>query len=90
MARKLGLLRVSYIDAQGKPRYNITLYSLRHRFGDFCFERFNYDIKKTALMLRHYDESCRTTLRYVHTANRVKRKELMNELYNQELPEEIA
>lgn len=89
VAKRLNLLRVSYIDGQNKPRYNLTLYSFRHRFGDYCYEKFCYDIQKTALMLRHYDMSCRTTLRYVHTASRVKRRELMNELYNKKLPEEI-
>ncbi|OGJ12411.1 hypothetical protein A3K82_02605 [Candidatus Pacearchaeota archaeon RBG_19FT_COMBO_34_9] len=90
VARRLGMLRVSYIDEQGKPRYNLTLYSFRHRFGDYCYEKFNYDIKKTAMMLRHYDASCKTTLRYVHTANRVKRRELMNEIYPSEISGELV
>ena len=82
IARRLNLLKISYIDAQGKPRYNLTLYSFRHRFGDYCYEKFSYDIKKTAMMLRHYDPSCRATLGYVHTAKRVRRRELMNQLYS--------
>lgn len=82
ISRRLNLLYVCYLDRQGNPRYNLNLYSFRHRFGDFAYEKFGYDIKKTAKMLRHYDASCKTTLRYVHTAHKVERRELMNELYS--------
>lgn len=61
--------------------YNVSLYSLRHSFGTNCYLKLR-DIQKTAILLRHYDCSCRTTMRYIHTASPVMREELFQELYN--------
>ena len=43
--KKSGMLYRSYVDEAGKPRYNLTLYSLRHSFGTFSFKKLK-DIKK--------------------------------------------
>jgi len=68
-----GLLKISYIDKQNNPRYNITLYTLRHSFATQVYLK-THDIKKLALMLRHYDFWCRSTLVYIHTAERLDKK----------------
>lgn len=75
-----GLLELSYIDKQGFPRYNITLYSLRHSYGTIVYTKTK-DIRKTALLLRHRDFWCRSTLIYIHTAERLAQKELVNQIF---------
>ncbi len=78
--KKSGMLYKSYTDSNGKPRYNLTLYSLRHSFGTFSFEKLK-DIKKVGSLLRHYDFQCRSTLRYIHTTQNSTRKNLFEEVY---------
>lgn len=78
---KTGMNKISYIDAQGKPRHSLTLYSLRHSFGTFAYMKLK-DIPKTSSLLRQYDFSFRTTLRYIHTANKIQRKTIMSEIYD--------
>lgn len=85
--KKLGLLRVSYIDKQGHRKVNLTLYSLRHSFGTNVYSK-NRDIRKTAVLLRHYDFLCRSTMVYIHTTQNKTREDLFKEVYS--IPLEIS
>jgi len=78
--KQLGLYRVSYIDTKGMSRGNVTLYSLRHSFGSFVYDKTK-DIRKTALLLRQYDWQCRSALIYIHTTQNTSRLELLKEIY---------
>jgi len=74
------MLQTSYIDGQNNPRYNITLYSLRHSFGTLVLRKTkNY--KKTAKALRHYDDQCRSVLIYDHTTDHIDRENILQEVY---------
>jgi len=78
--RRCKLYRIAYIDEQGKPRGNLSLYSLRHSFGTYAYKKLK-DIPKTASLLRHYDWQYRSTLVYSHTLSRVSRKSLFEQIY---------
>ncbi|MBS3087010.1 tyrosine-type recombinase/integrase [Candidatus Pacearchaeota archaeon] len=71
------LKQVSYVDAQGKRRLNLSIYSLRHSFGTNAMMKMK-DIKQVAKVLRHYDVKCRSTYIYVHTDAQSSRRELLN------------
>ena len=77
-----GLLQYSYTDKQNKPRYNLTLYSLRHSFATLCYSKTK-DIRKTAVMLRHRDFMCRSTLIYIHTAENLDKRKLLDEIFKE-------
>jgi integrase len=85
--RGLGFLHVSYYDKQGKPRYNLNLYSFRKRFGTQAYLKLKCP-KKTANLLRHYDPQLKSVWRYVFTAQKEERGDLINELYPSDKPKE--
>lgn len=82
--RDSGLLKVSYIDGQNKERHNFTLYSLRHSYGTIVYARTR-DIRKTATLLRHRDGMARTTLTYIHTTQSLENKEIIKEVFPQDI-----
>ena len=84
--KEAGLYKLSYIDKQGKPRGNLTLYSLRHSFATNAYLKL-HDLRKVATLLRHKDFQCRSTLRYIHSAEGISYKELIEEVYKPEIPE---
>jgi len=79
--KKAGIIQTQYTDVLGRKKYNLTPYSLRHAFASKVYFKTK-DIKKTALMLRQYDWQCRSTLRYVHTAENMSKREIYNSLYS--------
>lgn len=81
--KKAGLYKLSYIDKQGHPRGNLSLYSLRHSFATNAYLKLK-DIRKVALLLRHRDYSCRSTMRYLHSAQELKYKDILDEVYQRE------
>lgn len=79
--KNLGILKVSFIDKQGKPRYNYNLYSLRKRFGTFVYKKTRCP-QTTALLLRQYDKQLKSVWRYIFAVEKEERKEIMQEIYN--------
>lgn len=75
-----GFYQVSYIDKKNLKRGNLTLYSLRHSFGSSIYEKTK-DIRKTAIMLRHYDWQYRSALLYIHTTEQKSRKDMFDEIF---------
>lgn len=78
--RDAGILKASYTDGQGNPRYNYSLYTLRHSYGTLCYSRLK-DLRKVAVMLRHRDWQCRSVLRYVHTAEMFNMKDYLKIIF---------
>ncbi|MCH7851081.1 MAG: site-specific integrase [Nanoarchaeota archaeon] len=74
------LLHLSYTDDQGKPRYNITLYSLRHSFGTRVLQ-VTKSYKKTAMALRQRDDQYRSVFVYDHTTDYLDRSDIFKEVY---------
>jgi len=79
--KELGFAHVSYFDKQGIPRYNLNLYSFRKRFGTFVYKKTRC-AKTTANLLRHYDPQLKSVWRYIFTAEKEERKQIMQRLYN--------
>jgi len=77
--KKLRISKTSYVDKSGFERMDKNLYSLRHSFGTRAYEKFK-DIRKTAIVMRHKDLKCRSTLVYIHTSQNKTREDLFKEL----------
>jgi integrase len=78
--KKAGLLNIMYTDANGQTRGDLHPYSFRYSFGTNAYEKFE-DVLKVKIMLRHRDERCRATFRYIHLAENKKRGEFINKMY---------
>lgn len=61
-AKRLGLLKLDYVDAKGINHYNIKPYSIRKSFINHVLRETDYNIQKTKAMARHKQFS--TTLKY--------------------------
>lgn len=82
--KKLGILKVSFIDKQGMPRYQYNLYSLRKRYGTEAAKKLAKQgfvgMKKLKTLLRHRDQSCRSVQNYIDMAETENAKEIMKEV----------
>lgn len=78
-----GLYQVAYKDKLGLNRSTLTLYSLRHSFGTRVYDK-THDLLKTALVLRHHDMKCRSTMVYIHTTQDKSRMDVLREIYPEE------
>ena len=78
--RRLGFLHISFIDKQGKPRYNYNLYSLRKRFGTEVYKATKCP-EKTRIMLRQRDRSCRSVWSYIDIEQSEQTEKIMGEVY---------
>jgi len=81
--KKAELYKISYTDKQGLNRANLSLYSLRASYGTFVYSKTK-DIRRTALMLRHRDYFCRSTLCYIQVVEAFERKSIIKELFPQQ------
>jgi len=77
--KQLGLIHISKLDAQNMIRYNLNLYSFRHRFGTWAYNKFQC-VKKTANVMRHYDLQFKSTWKYIHIAEKERRRGLVEQL----------
>lgn len=75
-----GLSRIMYKDADGMNHRNLHPYCLRHSFGTHAYEVLG-DINKVRILMRHKDIRCRATFLYVHITDNNKRKEFLDNLY---------
>lgn len=78
--KKLNISKLSYEDKSGFKRMSKNLYSLRHSFGTFVYDK-THDIKKTAIALRHHDSLLRCASRYVHISENKTRQDIFKEIF---------